>query len=127
MSTNPDHYRTSSLEVIEIIEAFQLDFCLGNAVKYILRDGKKPGASDDLRKARWYITRAIQHKDDEMPPQDELDDAVEGERDNFLRVVEGIRALPKDHDPADPTYEAIITAFRAGYMQAYKDLGLRFE
>lgn len=57
---NPNHYKTKSgLEVIDIIEAFQLDFKLGNAIKYILRAGKKDHIVQDLKKAIWYIERKI--------------------------------------------------------------------
>lgn len=60
--TNPAHYQTDSgLEAIEVIEAFSLDYCKGNSVKYLLRAGKKDGEDelDDLRKAEWYIQRRI--------------------------------------------------------------------
>jgi hypothetical protein len=36
-----------------------MDFCLGNAVKYIWRADLKANAIEDLRKARWYIDREI--------------------------------------------------------------------
>ena len=49
-------------EAIKVIEAWRLDFCLGNAVKYISRAGKKdPGKElEDLRKAAWYVQRRIE-------------------------------------------------------------------
>lgn len=56
---SPPHYtRFKGIEVIDITE--QLDFCRGNAVKYICRAGFKSKSSyiEDLRKARWYIDRA---------------------------------------------------------------------
>jgi hypothetical protein len=59
---NPAHYKTASgMEAIQVIEAFDLGFCLGNAVKYILRAGKKdPGRTvEDLEKAQWYIERRL--------------------------------------------------------------------
>lgn len=57
---HPAHYKSASgLEAIDVIEAFNLDFSLGNAVKYILRCGKKDSAIQELQKARWYIDRAI--------------------------------------------------------------------
>src|SRR5215470_10129748 len=41
---NPPHYEAGSpLEVINIIEYYQLNFNLGNVCKYLLRLGKKPG------------------------------------------------------------------------------------
>lgn len=61
---HPNHYggHDNPFEAIKVIEAWGLGFCLGNAVKYISRAGKKPGNSElqDLRKARWYIDREIQ-------------------------------------------------------------------
>lgn len=57
---HPPHYGgDSTYEAIKVIEAWGLDFCLGNAVKYISRAGKKGDALDDLKKARWYIDRLI--------------------------------------------------------------------
>lgn len=63
---NPPHYqRYKGLEVIDITE--QLNFCLGNATKYILRAGHKPGNSkvQDLEKAKWYIEREIRRVQNE--------------------------------------------------------------
>lgn len=56
---NPKYYCSESVEVIEVIESFKLNFCLGNAIKYILRAGKKGDKVEDLRKAKWYIQREI--------------------------------------------------------------------
>ena len=57
---HPPHYiAKSGLEAIEVIEAFELSYCLGNAVKYILRAGRKESRLDDLKKAAWYIAREI--------------------------------------------------------------------
>lgn len=58
---HPSHYQgKNGLESIDVIEAFALNFNLGNAVKYILRAGKKTqDPTEDLRKASWYLQRAI--------------------------------------------------------------------
>lgn len=63
---HPYHYRGDGMEAIDVIEAFALSFHLGNATKYILRAGRKEGSSyhTDLRKAIWYIERAIQRESD---------------------------------------------------------------
>ena len=57
----PSHYTDGKIEVIEFIEDKKLGFCLGNAIKYIARAGKKdPDKTvEDLKKARWYIDRQI--------------------------------------------------------------------
>lgn len=60
---HPAHYGggNNPYEVIKIIEAHNLNFSRGNAVKYILRAGKKPDEDElqDLMKAKWYIEREI--------------------------------------------------------------------
>ena len=60
---HPEHYggEENLYEVIKVIEAWDLDFQLGNTVKYIARAGKKNAETDleDLKKARWYLTRKI--------------------------------------------------------------------
>ena len=65
MSTvfNPKYYggESNPYEAIKVIEAWDLDFCLGNTVKYISRAGKKDILKEveDLEKAKWYIDRRI--------------------------------------------------------------------
>lgn len=58
-AVNPSHYKQGPIEVIEIIEGFDLGFHLGNVVKYVLRHKHKNGV-EDLKKARWYLDRAIE-------------------------------------------------------------------
>lgn len=61
---HPSHYTSAGpvYETINVIEAWQLGFHLGNAVKYISRAGKKSAETEvqDLEKARWYLDRRIQ-------------------------------------------------------------------
>lgn len=63
---HPDHYTSGGIETIDFIEAKQLGFHLGNAVKYIARAGKKDPDMliQDLEKARWYLDRAIENDGD---------------------------------------------------------------
>ena len=57
---HPSHYKTGGIETIDFIEAKQLDYHLGNVVKYISRAGKKTNDYvQDLQKAQWYLNRAI--------------------------------------------------------------------
>lgn len=53
----PTHYRNYTVQPLEIIEMYGLDFKRGNALKYLLRAGSKPGEdkTDDLLKAVWYL------------------------------------------------------------------------
>lgn len=56
---HPAHYTThpSGVECIQITE--HMNFCRGNAVKYIWRAGDKGDEIEDLKKARWYLDREI--------------------------------------------------------------------
>lgn len=59
MVNHPPHYTAGGMETINFIEAKGLDYHLGNVVKYITRAGKKADEMEDLKKARWYLERAI--------------------------------------------------------------------
>ena len=63
---HPKHYTQFGVEVIEITE--HLNFCRGNAVKYIARAGLKDPKAEvqDLEKAAWYINREISRLQREM-------------------------------------------------------------
>jgi hypothetical protein len=58
---HPDHYggADNPYEAIKVVEAWGLDFHLGNVIKYISRAGKKGNELEDLKKARWYLERKI--------------------------------------------------------------------
>ena len=62
---HPQHYggEKNPYEVIKVIEAWELDFHLGNTVKYISRAGKKEIDKElqDLNKALWYLQRRIEN------------------------------------------------------------------
>ena len=58
----PSHYTDGKFDVIDYIEDKDLGFCLGNAIKYIIRAGKKDQRKEveNLLKAIWYISRKIE-------------------------------------------------------------------
>jgi hypothetical protein len=60
---HPAHYggADNPYEAIKVIEAWNLEFCTGSAVKYIARAGKKDATKlvEDLQKAVWYLRRRI--------------------------------------------------------------------
>lgn len=58
---HPLHYNSGGIEVIDVIEAFDLCFSGGNCLKYLLRAGRKDPATElqDLKKARFYLDRLI--------------------------------------------------------------------
>lgn len=56
---HPAHYKVGGIETIDFIEAKQLNYNLGNVVKYITRADHKGNTQEDLLKARWYLNREI--------------------------------------------------------------------
>lgn len=57
---NPSHYAEGrKYEPINVIEDWELNYRLGNALKYISRAGRKNNAIEDLSKAVWYLQREI--------------------------------------------------------------------
>lgn len=56
---HPAHYKVGGIETIDFIEAKQLNYNLGNVVKYITRADHKGNNIEDLQKARWYLNREI--------------------------------------------------------------------
>lgn len=61
MVNRPPHYtqHPSGIECIEVTE--HLNFCLGNAMKYLWRADLKGGV-EDLEKAKWYINRELKRR-----------------------------------------------------------------
>lgn len=55
----PSHYVGRGLEAIQVIDDWGLGFALGNAVKYLLRAGRKGAARQDVEKALWYVRHAV--------------------------------------------------------------------
>ena len=88
--TNPKHYKEhpSGVECIQVTE--HMNFCLGNAIKYIWRVGLKGDAVSDLEKAAWYINREIERIKDESVSSNEPGDGEDRtqimESDNSIGV-----------------------------------------
>ena len=62
-----DHYEQMPIKPFQIIDAFGLDFYAGNALKYLLRAGRKPGTDvvEELKKARHYLDEMITRAEQE--------------------------------------------------------------
>ena len=56
---HPPHYKTGGVETIDFIEAKELGYHLGNVIKYVSRAKHKGNELEDLKKAQWYLERAI--------------------------------------------------------------------
>jgi hypothetical protein len=59
---HPPHYKAGGIETIDFIEAKDLNYRLGNVVKYVSRAGKKLNSDpvQDLEKAAFYLQREIE-------------------------------------------------------------------
>lgn len=55
----PEYYKSNGIEAFDVIDAYNFNFNLGNAFKYIARAGKKGDKVEDLRKAITYLNREI--------------------------------------------------------------------
>jgi hypothetical protein len=62
----PPHYTDGGIDTLKFIEAKDLNYRLGNVVKYISRTGKKVDSDpiQDLEKARFYLEREIEARRD---------------------------------------------------------------
>lgn len=99
--TRPRHYNShpSGVEVIEVTE--HMDFCLGNAWKYVARCDLKGSPVEDLAKALWYCSRALTaRREGRMvhlprvecgyyPGSHEVARFLEAEPSKFVRTVVG--------------------------------------
>lgn len=56
---HPSHYN-QGIEPIEVIESWDLNFNLGNVIKYTLRAPYKENMIQDLEKAKWYLEKELQ-------------------------------------------------------------------
>ena len=91
---HPDHYTShpAGIECIQVTE--HMNFCRGNAIKYIWRAGSKDNEVQDLLKARWYITRELKRlgydedaadTDDGADDTDDyIDDDIDDDDDDYI-------------------------------------------
>lgn len=56
---HPNHYNQGTIEVIDFIEDWKLDFSSGNVIKYVARASYKEKRVEDLKKAKFYLERLI--------------------------------------------------------------------
>ena len=69
---SPPHYTHGKYEAIDVIEDVIRDapdpitgMLLGNTLKYLLRVWHKDNPTQDVMKARWYLSRLIDHLESE--------------------------------------------------------------
>lgn len=62
---HPSHYNAHNIEVIDFIQDWELNFCLGNVIKYVCRSPYKGTQIEDLKKAREYLDFEIKRLEKE--------------------------------------------------------------
>ena len=67
VSKSPAHYTRGNIEVWDFIRDQQLNYHLGNAIKYICRAGYKDSKVDDLKKAIHYLENELTHVVSQQP------------------------------------------------------------
>jgi len=96
---NPDHYNRNGIEVIDVIETYTPESPhLANVLKYVCRHSYKGKPLEDLRKAAWYLDRAIA--------------IVEGEEEERAWVEQQMND-PEHVALRDRIKEAVFSVFRA--------------
>ena len=60
MKTDPNYYKDNKPELTELIRSWKLDWCEGNAIKYIRRH-KYKNKEQDILKAIWYLTNILEN------------------------------------------------------------------
>jgi len=63
MVNSPKHYTFGKIEVITVIDDWQLGFYEGQVIKYVGRAKHKGNELQDLKKAQWYLNRLIEQKE----------------------------------------------------------------
>ena len=88
---HPSYYTDGKIEVIEFIEDKNFGYCLGNAIKYISRSGKKSKETEiqDLQKAIWYINRRIQELSKQQKSINNETGKLENEEDGDEKLNTG--------------------------------------
>lgn len=67
MSKVPKHYENGKdYDLIDVIKHYDLNFNLGNVIKYVCRAGKKENELQDLEKAVDYLEREILYLEDDL-------------------------------------------------------------
>jgi hypothetical protein len=63
MAKVPTYYQRGSIDVWHFIRDQELNFHLGNAIKYICRAGYKDSKVQDLKKAIHYLENELEHEE----------------------------------------------------------------
>ena len=63
MAKGPTYYQRGAIDVWHFIRDQELNFHLGNAIKYICRAGYKDSKIQDLKKSIHYLENELEHEE----------------------------------------------------------------
>jgi hypothetical protein len=86
---HPAHYggKDNPFEPIKIIEHYDLNFMLGNCIKYVLRAGKKGDKLVDLEKALWNLQREVDNMKNKSKVIEEMENQLREEQEYQLKRI----------------------------------------
>jgi hypothetical protein len=73
--TGPEYYKRGSIQVWDFVRDKELNFHLGNVIKYVCRAGHKDDDIEDLSKAIHYLSNEIEFRTSQR-----VQDSVRGEK-----------------------------------------------
>lgn len=100
--TNSRYYDDGGISAFDFIQAKDLNFALGNVIKYVSRAGRKNPETllEDLQKARWYLDAEIDRVEEGIErgtidayPED---DESEGDDTEYSFFTLDPASLPKE-------------------------------
>jgi hypothetical protein len=105
LMTTMNHYKKTKIEAIDVIEDWNLNFNLGNVIKYIARAPFKDNHQQDLVKALWYLAReinrnensSVRHRDD-GPKGNDWEDSMRELLSDYQSTRESFEDEAPRHD-----------------------------
>lgn len=122
---NPSHYKGDrKYEPMDVIEDWGLNYHLGNALKYIARNGRKPGEDprQGLSKAIWYLERLQDKYLEDQRAASDADELLAQKKTSYMVDM----TFASDHipfDASDWTWDEDEAEFEAlGEMARIKEI-----
>tara|TARA_B100000809_G_C14693912_1_gene371574 strand:- start:67 stop:480 length:414 start_codon:yes stop_codon:yes gene_type:complete len=119
---HPAHYNQGTLETIEAIEGLNLEYHLGNVLKYIARWKYKDGIRD-LRKAQWYLNRFVERAEGMEGTKEGGDfSGIPTEKERGARMKQWLRRM---RDAGELTPEQAFNLYRDYHRDPSKHGAIR--
>lgn len=127
---HPEYYKSGNHEAIDYIEAHNLNFNLGNVIKYVTRAGRKSAdLVTDLEKAEWYLKREItrQKKKEAKNMHVKLLTSPEFLQEQENNAVKAMLICHANEDKDVNNQEALSRIIRLGHESILEHINLTFR